>query len=83
MWILRDISVENVDGHTLGIGVNAWALRIDDIPIVNTPYGQSYTGIPYRWTDIRIAVVSGQELVASSTDQYWGWWITGYQLSAT
>jgi hypothetical protein len=82
VWIVRDITITNWSSGGALQGVNACSITLNAIPMVSTPQLRSVRYFPYRWRDIRIALKAGDVWQASSSDVYWSWLITGYQLSA-
>lgn len=80
-WILRDVSLINRAGHSAGVGVAQIEFTVNSIVVLETDPYWSISEKLYRWSDIRIRISGEDSFSANSSDQYWGWYITGYQLS--
>lgn len=80
-WILRDVSLINASSSGVGAGCYNIQFRINGIQVLGTPVFTSLNNTFYRWADVRIRVSNGDSFQATSSDQYWSWYITGYELN--
>lgn len=81
-WVIRDVTATNWPSSNHGSGVNPLDFTLNSIPVFATPRLLTVAGVSYRWRDMRLAMAVGDVLQANSTDVYWSFVITGYQLGA-
>lgn len=82
VWVIRDVALAPPAGTDYLPTSSPGSLKVNGIPIAETPAYGTLSGLTYRWNDVRqvVTVSDAWEFVSSS--QGWQLRVGGYQLTA-